>query len=260
MRPEFLWGSMLPLVPIVAIQCLSFRWIQRMHERGRKLGERVVETTHEVVKELRTVRAFAMEEEEAGRYSTTSLYKTQIDERFELIFIDDGSRDDSANRLAKLAALDARVRVLRLDGHHGQSAALDAGFTTATDLADQLVERGTPFREAHAAAGAVVREAEATGCELWELEPDALAATGVAVDRELLGALTPEAAGSARLSQGGPSPERVREQLEEAAEALVELGADAVESMLAEGLVATMNRFNARRVAPPDEPTNEEGS
>ena len=66
MRSEFLWGSMLPLVPIVAIQCLSFRWIQRMHERGRKLGERVVETTHEVVKELRTVRAFAMEEEEAG--------------------------------------------------------------------------------------------------------------------------------------------------------------------------------------------------
>ena len=54
------------LVLIVAIQCLSFRWIQRMHERGRKLGERVVETTHEVVKELRTVRAFAMEEEDFG--------------------------------------------------------------------------------------------------------------------------------------------------------------------------------------------------
>lgn len=103
-------------------------------------------------------------------------------------------------------------------------SALDAGYLTATDLADLLVERGTPFREAHAAAGAAVREAEARGCELWELDPEALTATGVALDAELLREIRPEAAGAARLSHGGPSPERVAEQLAAAGAALKRLG------------------------------------
>jgi dolichol-phosphate mannosyltransferase len=49
----------------------------------------------------------------------------------ELIFVDDGSRDDSRSRLRALAAKDPRVRVLALARHHGQSAALDAGFRAA---------------------------------------------------------------------------------------------------------------------------------
>jgi argininosuccinate lyase len=102
-------------------------------------------------------------------------------------------------------------------------SALDTGYLTATDLADLLVERGTPFREAHAAAGAAVREAEARGCELWELDPDDLSGTGVVLDAELLREIRPEAAGAARLSHGGPSPERVGEQLAEAAKALERL-------------------------------------
>jgi argininosuccinate lyase len=102
-------------------------------------------------------------------------------------------------------------------------SALDTGYLTATDLADLLVERGTPFREAHAAAGATVREAEARGCELWELDPDDLSGTGVVLDAELLREIRPEAAGAARLSHGGPSPERVGEQLAEAAKALERL-------------------------------------
>lgn len=49
----------------------------------------------------------------------------------ELIFVDDGSRDESRDRLRGLAAKDPRVRVLLLDRSHGQSAALDAGFRAA---------------------------------------------------------------------------------------------------------------------------------
>jgi argininosuccinate lyase len=99
-------------------------------------------------------------------------------------------------------------------------SALDAGFVTATDLADLLFERGTPFREAHAAAGKAVREAEARGCELWELDPEEIAGAGVVLDAELLRTIRPETAGAARLSYGGPSPKRLGEQIEQATETL----------------------------------------
>jgi glycosyltransferase involved in cell wall biosynthesis len=46
----------------------------------------------------------------------------------EFIYVDDGSRDGSGERLLELAKRDQRVRVIRFDGNHGQSAALDAGF------------------------------------------------------------------------------------------------------------------------------------
>lgn len=49
----------------------------------------------------------------------------------ELLFVDDGSGDGSLARMREIAAKDARVRVLALDGHYGQSAALEAGFRAA---------------------------------------------------------------------------------------------------------------------------------
>ena len=48
-------------------------------------------------------------------------------------------------------------------------AAATTGFTTATAVADALVERGVPFREAHHVVGALVARAEAAGVELTGL-------------------------------------------------------------------------------------------
>jgi argininosuccinate lyase len=48
-------------------------------------------------------------------------------------------------------------------------AALRQGFATATDLADYLVKKGLPFRDAHEAVALAVRAAEAKGCDLAEL-------------------------------------------------------------------------------------------
>jgi glycosyltransferase involved in cell wall biosynthesis len=49
----------------------------------------------------------------------------------ELVYVDDGSRDGSAEALAALAKCDDRVRVLRFRENRGQSAAFDAGFRAA---------------------------------------------------------------------------------------------------------------------------------
>lgn len=49
----------------------------------------------------------------------------------EIVFVDDGSRDRSLDRLRAIAARDVRVRVVELDGNQGQSAAFVAGFAAA---------------------------------------------------------------------------------------------------------------------------------
>jgi glycosyltransferase involved in cell wall biosynthesis len=49
----------------------------------------------------------------------------------EIIFVDDGSTDGGGERMRAIAVGDERVRVLTLDGNHGQSTALDAGFRAA---------------------------------------------------------------------------------------------------------------------------------
>jgi dolichol-phosphate mannosyltransferase len=51
--------------------------------------------------------------------------------RFEALFVDDGSGDGSGEALDRMAHYDDRVRVLHLDSHSGQTAALDAGFRSA---------------------------------------------------------------------------------------------------------------------------------
>lgn len=50
---------------------------------------------------------------------------------FEIIFVDDGSRDDSAARIARIAEGDRRVRLIELRRNFGQTAALMAGFDHA---------------------------------------------------------------------------------------------------------------------------------
>ena len=94
------------------------------------------------------------------------------------------------------------------------------GFSLATDIAEWLVKRGVPFREAHEISGACVRAAEARGVELADLTDEELAAASAHLTPGVRGVLTVEGSVAARAGRGGPAPARVAEQIDEAGAAL----------------------------------------
>jgi argininosuccinate lyase len=100
-------------------------------------------------------------------------------------------------------------------------AALRGGFLTATEVADYLVPRGVPFREAHRIAGEAVRAAEAAGCELWELRLDAYRTISPKFDSDIVAAVTPEGSVASKDVPGGTAPARVAEALRAATATLV---------------------------------------
>ncbi|MEE2777729.1 MAG: argininosuccinate lyase [Acidobacteriota bacterium] len=104
------------------------------------------------------------------------------------------------------------------------AAALVGGFLTATDLADYLVAKGVAFRSAHHLAGQAVRSAEEKGGELWELELAELQEVSSQIEADVFEILRPESSAGRKRHRGGPAPESVGDQLEEAAGALGELG------------------------------------
>jgi len=100
-------------------------------------------------------------------------------------------------------------------------AAAEAGFSTATDLADRLVRvAGVPFREAHHITGSVVKAAEGKGCALSDLSLAELQAIDPRIDEGVQAALSVDASVAARASEGGTAPERVRQAIARAKEAL----------------------------------------
>jgi argininosuccinate lyase len=100
-----------------------------------------------------------------------------------------------------------------------QSALADESLL-ATDLADELVRRGVPFREAHSIVGRVLRAADAAGCAPSALPDSALAA----IDARLLTPTrylpTPESSVEARGAYGGTARASVLTQISEARAAL----------------------------------------
>jgi argininosuccinate lyase len=101
--------------------------------------------------------------------------------------------------------------------------ALDEGNLLATEVADHLAARGVPFRDAHAASGAIVRRAVERGVDLSKLSIAEMreAAGGLAaIDDTLLPALDAARAVDRRDVPGGPARGRVLEAIERAEAAL----------------------------------------
>jgi argininosuccinate lyase len=93
-------------------------------------------------------------------------------------------------------------------------------FLAATDIADLLVRRGMPFREAHGVVAGLVRRAISSGRSLSELDVSELAEASPLLDEEFYAVLRDGAWLESKVSEGGTSLARVREQLERARAAL----------------------------------------
>ena len=94
--------------------------------------------------------------------------------------------------------------------------ALKQGFATATDLADYLVRKGVPFRDAHEAVSRAVRHAEQAGCDLPELPLADLKAFSPAIGEDVYAVLTVEGSMASRSHAGGTAPSAVRAAIEAA--------------------------------------------
>ena len=95
---------------------------------------------------------------------------------------------------------------------------LDRGFLTATDLADYLVKKGLPFRQAHEVVGKIVAHCLARGQEIKDLGLDEFRAFSPLIEEEVSSVLTIEGSVGSRHSAGGTAPEQVAEAIKKAEE------------------------------------------
>jgi len=91
--------------------------------------------------------------------------------------------------------------------------AVASDFSNATDVADYLVARGVPFREAYQLVGAVVKRCLQEGVLLLDLSLEQWREFHPVIDADLMEALVPRQVVAARLSEGGTAFTRVDEQL-----------------------------------------------
>ncbi len=91
-------------------------------------------------------------------------------------------------------------------------AAAMQGYATATDLADYLVKKGVPFRDAHETVAHAVRACEDKGCDLADLSLAELREFHASIEADIHQVLTLEGSVAARRHIGGTAPERVREE------------------------------------------------
>jgi argininosuccinate lyase len=97
------------------------------------------------------------------------------------------------------------------------------GFSTATDLADYLVRKGMPFREAHHVVGSAVAFALDKRIDICELTIDELKSFSEKIDDDIYSYITPEASVSSRKAKGGTAGESVKAQIDSARKFLDEV-------------------------------------
>ncbi|WP_374520458.1 argininosuccinate lyase [Hydrogenophaga sp.] len=93
-------------------------------------------------------------------------------------------------------------------------AAANKGYATATDLADYLVKKGLPFRDAHETVAHAVKAATSHNCDLSELPLAVLQGFHPSIEKDVYEVLSLRGSLNARNTLGGTAPAQVRAQIE----------------------------------------------
>jgi argininosuccinate lyase len=111
--------------------------------------------------------------------------------------------------LGSLRAFADMVPALEVKADNMRTAAA-SGYSTATDLADYLVRKGVPFRDAHEIVGTAVRLGIDSRRDLADMELAELQNLSTAIDADVFDVLTVEGSVAARDHYGGTAPKQVR--------------------------------------------------
>ena len=101
---------------------------------------------------------------------------------------------------------------LTVNAAHMEAAA-KKGFATATDLADYLVKKGLPFRDAHETVAHAVKAAASHRCDLSELPLNVLQGFHASIEKDVYDCLSLKGSLNARNTVGGTAPAQVQAQI-----------------------------------------------
>jgi argininosuccinate lyase len=118
----------------------------------------------------------------------------------------------------------ARAVIAHLTLRPERTNAAASGLLLATDVADYLVARGLPFRQAHEVVGRIVRELVAQGRDFSELTVEEWRAFSPLFADDVRDAIRPEASVQARKTPQSTAPDAVRAALVETKRWLAEAG------------------------------------
>jgi argininosuccinate lyase len=123
----------------------------------------------------------------------------------------EGVFDSVKTALISVSILNETLKTMKINKDK-MYAACKKGHLTATDLADYLVRKGIPFREAHHITGRAVALAEEKGIDLSDLSAEDLKSIDKRIENDV--DLSLENSMNSRQSQGATAPDRVEEQIQ----------------------------------------------
>jgi argininosuccinate lyase len=111
------------------------------------------------------------------------------------------------------------LRGVKVSQANMRQAALE-GFSTATDLADYLVKKGLPFRDAHEVVALAVKQGVQQGCDLADMPLEILQKFSALITEDVYNVLTLEGSVASRDHVGGTAPKQVKRAIQQARVAL----------------------------------------
>jgi argininosuccinate lyase len=124
----------------------------------------------------------------------------------------EGAMDAFSALMLSIAAMTGMVRDMQPDATRMRAAA-DGGYSTATDLADWLVNAlKMPFRDAHHVTGRIVARAASDGVSLHDLPLHAMQVIEPRITQDVYEILSADNSVKSRVSYGGTAPKNVRRE------------------------------------------------